>query len=122
MIQSTRRHLRLLFISFLLFLTQGRTETFFPEYRTVWLSRDVLVLGRESIRNAFIDLKNAGFNAVFVNNWYKGSTIYPSQVLADYGGTTQLAEFEGWDPLQVAIQEGHQIGLEIHLWFEYGLW
>ncbi|MDD5766602.1 MAG: family 10 glycosylhydrolase [Candidatus Marinimicrobia bacterium] len=122
MIQSTRRHLRLLFISFILFLAQGRTEELFPEYRTVWLSRNVLELGRESIRNAFVDLKNAGFNTIFVNNWYKGSTIYPSQVLTNYGGASQLAEFEGRDPLQVAIEEGHQIGLEIHLWFEYGLW
>ncbi len=107
---------------FLFLISIARSQTNMPEYRSVWLSRDVIIRGRESIRTAFSNLKNAGFNAVLVNNWYQGSTIYYSEVLADYGATSQLPEFVGWDPLEVVIEEAHRIGLEIHVWFEYGLW
>lgn len=92
-----------------------------PEVRGVWLSRDVVVQGRTSMREAFRELKSAGFNTVYINNWYLGSTIYPSDVLASYGGDEQLSDYHGWDPLAAALEEAHRIGIEVHVWFEYGL-
>ncbi len=92
-----------------------------PEYRGVWLSRDVIIQGRSSIRTAFQKIKQAGFNSIFVNNWYQGGTIYPSQVLKNYGAPEQLDDYRGWDPLRVCIEEAGALGLEVHVWFEYGL-
>jgi len=108
-------------ISLLFLLTFTYSQSQIPELRGVWLSRDVIRQGRSSIHDAFLHLKQAGFNAVFVNNWYQGSTIYPSQVLASYGGDEQLDDYAGWDPVRVCVEEGHALGLEVHLWFEYGL-
>jgi len=91
------------------------------EVRGVWLSRSVISRGRESIHSAFEELKSLGYNTVFVNTWYKGKTIYPSQVLENHGVDNQLSAYGGWDPLKVAIEEGHRIGIKVHAWFEYGL-
>jgi len=97
------------------------SEEIASEVRGIWLSRSVISQGRESIHSAFQELKHLGINTVFVNTWYKGKTIYPSQVLEDYGLDNQLDEYGGWDPLKVAIEEGEKIGIKVHAWFEYGL-
>jgi uncharacterized lipoprotein YddW (UPF0748 family) len=96
-------------------------QEYYPALRGIWLSREVLTQGRTSIQQAFEKLKAAGINTIFINNWYLGSTIYPSQVLADYGAKPQLDAFTGWDPLAAAIEIGHRLDLKIHVWFEYGL-
>ena len=97
------------------------SEEIGSEVRGIWLSRSVISQGRESIHSAFQELKHLGINTVFVNVWYKGKTIYPSQVLEDYGLDNQLDEYGGWDPLKVAVEEGQKIGIKVHAWFEYGL-
>jgi uncharacterized lipoprotein YddW (UPF0748 family) len=93
-----------------------------PEIRGIWLSRDAVASGRTAMRAEFERIREAGYNVVFVNNWFKGGMIYESDVLESYGGIRQLSEYSGRDPLQEAIEEGHRLGLEIHAWFEYGLW
>lgn len=93
-----------------------------PEFRGIWLSRDAVASGRTAMRSEFERIKEAGYNVVFVNNWFKGGMIYESDVLDSYGGIRQLSEYTGRDPLQEAIEEGHRLGLEVHAWFEYGLW
>jgi uncharacterized lipoprotein YddW (UPF0748 family) len=92
-----------------------------PEFRGIWLSRDAVTSGRSAMRPEFERIKEAGYNVVFVN-WFKGGMIYESDVLDSYGGIRQLSEYTGRDPLQEAIEEGHRLGLEVHAWFEYGLW
>jgi uncharacterized lipoprotein YddW (UPF0748 family) len=93
-----------------------------PEMRGIWLSRAVMTSGLSAMRTELEKIKNAGYNAVFVNNWYQGGMIYESDVLESYGGSRQLSEYLGRDPMVEIIEEGHRLGLEVHAWFEYGLW
>ncbi|MCF7740469.1 MAG: family 10 glycosylhydrolase [Candidatus Marinimicrobia bacterium] len=99
-------------------LVAGEIES---EVRGIWLSRNVISQGESNINDAFERLKHMGFNTVFVNVWFKGKTIYPSQVLENYGVANQLNEYKGWDPLKVAIEIGNKVGINVHAWFEYGL-
>lgn len=55
-------------------------------------------------------LAASGVNAVFLETFYWGRTIYPSAV------AHQTEAFVGWDPLEAWIQEGHKRGIEIHAW------
>ena len=91
------------------------------ESRGVWMGREVLINGPESIEKAFYKLARAGFNRVYVNVYYKGAAIYPSEVVEAAGGPKQRPEFSGWDPLETSISIGHRWGLEVVAWFEYGL-
>ena len=93
-----------------------------PEMRGIWLSRSVITSGLSAMRTELEKIKNAGYNAVFVNNWYQGGMIYESDVMESYGGPRQLSEYLGRDPMAEIIEEGHRLGLEVHAWFEYGLW
>lgn len=90
--------------------------------RGIWLSRSVMTSGLSAMRTELEKIKSAGYNAVFVNNWYQGGMIYESKVLESYGGPRQLSEYLGRDPMAEIIEEGHRLGLEVHAWFEYGLW
>ena len=55
-------------------------------------------------------LAAAGFNALFLETFYTGYTIYPSAI------APQRGEFVGWDPLQVWAEEAAARGIELHLW------
>ncbi|MEA3431897.1 MAG: family 10 glycosylhydrolase, partial [candidate division WOR-3 bacterium] len=92
-----------------------------PESRGVWMSREVIYSGPELMEQTFHKLAQSNFNRVLIDVQYKGSTIYPSDVIENAGGPRQRSEFIGRDPLQEAIEIGHRWGLEIVAWFEYGL-
>jgi uncharacterized lipoprotein YddW (UPF0748 family) len=66
----------------------------------------------EDIRAEFDRMERAGFNTVFVETFYHGYTIYPSEV------ATQRPQFLGFDPLRVALQEGRRRGIKVHAWLE----
>ena len=53
---------------------------------------------------------------MFLETFFQGTTIYPSQVAAEYGITPQRPSMAGFDPLAVWIEEGHARGIEIHPW------
>lgn len=55
-------------------------------------------------------LKDAGFNALFLETFYTGYTIYPSAL------APQNPQFLGWDPLKVWSEEAAKRGIELHLW------
>ncbi len=63
-------------------------------------------------------LKDAGIKNVFLETYFHGMTIYPSEVMARYGFVTQRGEFTGFDPLAVWIKECHKNGIKLHIWFE----
>lgn len=66
----------------------------------------------EGIAELMDSLAEAGVNLYLPETLYNGGSLYPSEVVP------QLPQFEGWDPLAVLIQEGHQRGIEIHAWVE----
>ena len=64
------------------------------------------------------NLKANGFNSVFLETYFHGKTIFPSQTMNKYGFTVQNEIFEGFDPLDVWIKEAHKRDIKIHIWFQ----
>jgi len=64
------------------------------------------------------NLKKTGITDVYLETYYHGMTIYPSDVLLSYGITNQRSEFKGFDPLKVWIDEAHARNMKLHIWFE----
>ncbi len=63
-------------------------------------------------------LSDAGFTDIFLETYYHGKTIYPSEHLRRYGVRYQREEFIGFDPLAIWIKEAHKRQMKIHVWFE----
>lgn len=63
-------------------------------------------------------IQSAGITDVFLETYFHGKTIYPSEHLNKCGIISQREEFVGFDPLEVWIEEAHKRGMKIHVWFE----
>lgn len=72
----------------------------------------------QEITEAVKTLKAAHIQHLFIEAYYQGRTIYPSDVMAQYGLSKQHAQFEGWDPLQSWVTAAQQEGLKVHLWVQ----
>lgn len=64
------------------------------------------------------NLKANGFNSVFLETYFHGKTIFPSQTMNKYGFIVQNEIFEGFDPLDVWIKEAHKRDIKVHIWFQ----
>ncbi|MBE3584241.1 MAG: family 10 glycosylhydrolase [Limnochordaceae bacterium] len=64
----------------------------------------------EEIAATLDRMKAAGINTLFLETFYDGQALWPSALVH------QLPQFEGWDPLQVWIDEAHKRGIELHAW------
>lgn len=64
------------------------------------------------------NLKNAGITDIFLETYFHGTTIYPSNVLMKYGVHNQKQEFRGVDPLKIWIEGAHKRKMKLHVWFE----
>ncbi|MCK0115954.1 family 10 glycosylhydrolase [Isoptericola sp. S6320L] len=84
------------------------------EGRGVWVRPEET--SPEAIRATLDRIEESGFNVVFLETFFQGTTIYPSQVAADAGITAQRPEMAGFDPLAVWISEAHDRGIELHPW------
>ncbi len=85
-------------------------------FRGVWLrptSRKP-----EDIAQAVSELKAAGIRDLFLETYYQGRTLYPSQVMAEAGLPSQHGQFEKSDPLSLWIDEAHRHGLRVHAWVQ----
>ena len=72
----------------------------------------------EEIVKAVEKLKNAGINNIFLETYFHGKTIYPSQVLNNYNVSNQNEDFVGFDPLRIWVDECHKRGIKVNIWFE----
>lgn len=63
-------------------------------------------------------VKNTGIDTIFLETYFHGKTIYPSQVMKDYGFLEQHDQFKGFDPLSVWLKEAHKRNIKVHVWFE----
>lgn len=73
---------------------------------------------RQQIIATLDNIKANGFDNVFLETYYHGMTIFPSQTMNKYGFTVQNEIFEGIDPLEVWISEAHKRGIKLHVWFQ----
>lgn len=85
------------------------------EIRAMWIVRDSLT-NPAKIHNAVAMAKRYHFNTLFVQVRGRGDAYYNSHV------EPRAEELSGqptdFDPLAVAIDEGHKAGLEVHAWLD----
>lgn len=62
-------------------------------------------------------LKKAGLNTVFLETYFHGYTLFPSETMRAYGLPSQNPRFPG-DLLRMWIDEAHKRGMKIHAWVE----
>ena len=86
------------------------------EFKGVWLRP--VETSEQAIINSVQKLKRAGIDNVFIETYFHGRTIFPSQTMASYGFIEQNEKFAGLDPLRIWIREAHKNGIKVHIWFE----
>jgi len=97
------------------------------EARGLWVSRmewavavpgNRMVAQQQKIIEIFDMARRAGFNFILFQIRGNGDAFYRSQ-LEPWSDmlTGVLGQDPGWDPLAFAIQQAHQRGLELHVWF-----
>jgi uncharacterized lipoprotein YddW (UPF0748 family) len=82
-------------------------------FRGIWLRPEASL---SSVTVQLDNIQKAGFNAVYVETFYHGFTIFPSEHIPI------RPEMEGTDYLWFYVEEGHKRGLEIHPWIEVFYW
>ncbi len=94
------------------------------EVRGVWLTNidsDVL-FSTENTTNAIATLAELNFNTLYPTVWNWGYTLYPSAVAKQVTGIEldPTEGLQGRDVLQEIIDQGHQKGMAVIPWFEFG--
>lgn len=95
------------------------------ELRGVWLTNidsDVL-FSRDRLTHALKRLGRLNFNTVYPTVWNWGYTLYPSAVAEPVVGRLldPTPGLQGRDILAEIVEQGHQQGLSVIPWFEFGL-
>jgi uncharacterized lipoprotein YddW (UPF0748 family) len=105
---------------------QSKSEKGVPakEIRGVWLTNidsDVL-FDRRRLTAAIDKLHELNFNTLYPTVWNCGYTLYPSRVAEKVIGRSLYPEtgLEGRDLLQETVDLGHQQGMAVIPWFEFG--
>ena len=90
-----------------------------PELRGVWIDVRSIPGDEAGVRHMVERLSRAHFNALFVESFYRGETIYPSEFLESTGLPAQMEHFRrlGFDPLRVFVEEAHRRNMQVHAWF-----
>ena len=73
-------------------------------------------LTTKAIGERLDSLKTAGINTVFLETFYHGMTIFPSQTMAAYRLTKQYPKYAGLDHLKTWIDLAHARGMKVHAW------
>ncbi|QYX32123.1 glycoside hydrolase family 10 protein [Sphaerospermopsis torques-reginae] len=94
------------------------------ELRGVWLTNidsDVL-FESDRLQKSLQRLQELNFNTVYPTVWNWGYTLYPSKVAAKVIGKSldPTPGLQGRDMLKEVVTEGHQQGLKVIPWFEFG--
>lgn len=91
-------------------------ESRVTETRGIWIRPTETT--RETIALTLDQMAEAGYNLVYLETFYQGYTIFPSETAEQYGIPAQRPQFEGIDPLQIWIEEAHARNIELHPWVE----
>jgi uncharacterized lipoprotein YddW (UPF0748 family) len=73
---------------------------------------------RSDVINTLDQIAAAGYNLVYLETFWNGYTIFPSETATRYGIEAQYPQFAGIDLLQVYVEEAHARGIELHAWVE----
>lgn len=105
-----------------------------PEIRGVWITNidSDIMFYPDRLTNAIQTLKQLNFNTVYPTVWNWGYTLYPSEVARRViGRAVRLVTptdqnlnpdlgVRGRDVLQEIVTQGHQQGMSVIPWFEFG--
>lgn len=95
------------------------------ELRGVWLTNidSEVLFSRQQLAQSLERLKLLNFNTVYPAVWNWGYTLYPSEVARSVIGAAIVPKpaFQQRDMLAEAVRYGHQQGLAVIPWFEFGL-
>jgi len=95
------------------------------ELRGVWLTNidSQILFSRRNMRNGLRRLSQLHFNTVYPTVWNWGYTLYPSPIAERATGRAHLPDrsLRGRDMLAEAVEQGHEWGLAVVPWFEFGL-
>ena len=86
------------------------------ELKGVWIRP--VETSRGEIERTLNSMKDIGIEDVFLETFFHGKTIYPSDVMKGYGFYSQNSTFQNIDPLAVWTQEAHKRNMRIHVWFQ----
>lgn len=86
------------------------------ELKGVWIRPTFY--NEKDITQTLDQLAAIGINNIFLETYYHGKTIFPSQTMTKYGFIRQNEEFVGFDPLKIWINEAHRRGIKVNIWFE----
>ncbi len=73
---------------------------------------------RTEIERTLDEMQRTGINAVFLETFFHGKTIFPSTTMAKYNFIEQNEIFKGIDPLAIWTEEAHKRGIKVHIWFQ----
>ncbi len=79
----------------------------------IWLRPSASV---ETVRMQVENIKKAGYNAIYLETFYHGFTIYPSKYVPI------RPEMKGTDYMKLYIDEAHKRGIQVHAWIETFYW
>ena len=86
------------------------------ELKGVWI-RPTFYTEKDIIKTLDL-LADSGINNIFLETYYHGKTIFPSQTMSKYGFIKQNEEFVGFDPLRIWVSEAHKRNIKVNIWFE----
>ena len=86
------------------------------ELKGVWIRPTFY--NEKDIIKSLDNLAAIGVNNIFLETYYHGKTIFPSNTMTKYGFIRQNEDFVGFDPLKIWIREAHKRGIKVHIWFE----
>jgi uncharacterized lipoprotein YddW (UPF0748 family) len=72
----------------------------------------------EAIAKTLDKLQALSIDAIYVETYYQGKTIFPSKTMAAYGLPDQHNQFKGRDPLQEWITAAHARNIKVHAWVQ----
>ena len=73
---------------------------------------------REAIGKTLDSIKAAGLNSIFLETYYHGDLIFPSETFAEYGLPRANPALKGVDLLQLWTEEAHKRKLMVNVWFQ----
>ncbi len=86
------------------------------ELKGIWIRP--VEKNRKEITQTINRIKKAGINDIFLESYFHGKTIFPSETMKAYGFSEQNESFTGFDPLAIWIEEAHKNNMKVHIWFE----
>ena len=86
------------------------------ELKGVWIRPTYYT--ENDIKDVVEKMYESGINNIFLETYYHGKTIFPSQTMSKYGFIKQNEDFVGLDPLKIWMREAHKKGIKVHIWFE----